>query len=117
MSDAFLKAEMALFAAQAMEVDIIVTTALIPGKPAPKLITKGMLESMKAGSVIVDLAGEEGGDCALTVPGEVSKYKAVAIIAYPDLPSRMATMARQLYGSTIVALLDELKKDDEINVN
>jgi NAD(P) transhydrogenase subunit alpha len=117
MSDAFLKAEMALFAAQAMEVDIIVTTALIPGKPAPKLITKGMLESMKAGSVIVDLAAEQGGNCALTVPGEVVKYKGVTIIGYTDLPSRMATTASQLYGSTIVALLDELKKDDEINVN
>jgi NAD(P) transhydrogenase subunit alpha len=117
MSDSFLKAEMALFAAQAMEVDIIVTTALIPGKPAPKLITKGMVESMKPGSVIVDLAAEQGGNCAMTDPGEVVKYKGVTIIGYTDLPSRMATMASQLYGSTIVALLDELKKDDRIFVN
>jgi NAD(P) transhydrogenase subunit alpha len=117
MSDSFLKAEMALFAAQAMEVDIIVTTALIPGKPAPKLITKGMVESMKPGSVIVDLAAEQGGNCAMTDPGSVVKYKGVTIIGYTDLPSRMATMASQLYGSTIVALLEELKKDDAINVN
>ena len=110
MSDAFLKAEMALFAAQAMQVDIIVTTALIPGKPAPKLITKGMVESMKPGSVIVDLAAEQGGNCALTEPGTVVKHKGVSIIGYTDLPSRMASMSSQLYGACIVALLDELQK-------
>ncbi|MEO6656164.1 MAG: Re/Si-specific NAD(P)(+) transhydrogenase subunit alpha [Pyrinomonadaceae bacterium] len=108
MSDAFLKAEMALFAQQAMQVDIIVTTALIPGKPAPKLITQGMVESMKPGSVIVDLAAEQGGNCVLTDPGKVTHHKGVTIIGYTDLPSRMASMASQLYGSTIVALIDDL---------
>ena len=110
MSDNFLKAEMALFAAQAMVVDIIVTTALIPGKPAPKLITTGMVESMKPGSVIVDLAAEQGGNCALTDPGTIVHHKGVTIIGYTDLPSRMASMASQLYGSTIVALIEELCK-------
>lgn len=71
MSEAFIKAEMALFAAQAKEVDIIVTTALIPGKPAPKLITREMVDSMKSGSVVVDLASQNGGNCEYTVPGEV----------------------------------------------
>ncbi len=108
MSDDFLKAEMALFAAQAMQVDIIVTTALIPGKPAPKLITKGMVESMKPGSVIVDLAAEQGGNCALTEPGTIVHHKGVTIVGYTDLPSRMASMSSQLYGSTIVALLADL---------
>jgi NAD(P) transhydrogenase subunit alpha len=108
MSDSFLKAEMALFAAQAMQVDIIITTALIPGKPAPKLITQGMVESMKPGSVIVDLAAEQGGNCALTVPGQVIHHKGVTIVGYTDLPSRMASMSSQLYGSTLVALLEEL---------
>lgn len=108
MSDNFLKAEMALFAAQAMQVDIIVTTALIPGKPAPKLITQGMVESMKPGSVIVDLAAEQGGNCALTDPGKIVHHKGVTIIGYTDLPSRMASMASQLYGSTIAALLEDL---------
>jgi NAD(P) transhydrogenase subunit alpha len=117
MSDAFLKAEMALFAAQAMEVDIIITTALIPGKPAPKLITKGMVESMKPGSVIVDLAAEQGGNCAMTVPGEVVAHKGVTVIGYTDLPSRMASMASQLYGSTIVALLEELKEGEAVAVD
>ncbi len=108
MSDEFLKAEMALFAQQAMQVDIIVTTALIPGKPAPKLITKGMVESMKPGSVIVDLAAEQGGNCALTQPGSVVHHKGVTIIGYTDLPSRMASMSSQLYGATVTALLEEL---------
>jgi NAD(P) transhydrogenase subunit alpha len=108
MSDDFLKAEMALFAAQAMQVDIIVTTALIPGKPAPKLITQGMVESMKPGSVIVDLAAEQGGNCVLTEPGTVVKHKGVSIIGYTDLPSRMASMSSQLYGACIVALLSDL---------
>ena len=108
MSDAFLRAEMALFAQQAMQVDIIITTALIPGKPAPKLITTGMVESMKPGSVIVDLAAEQGGNCSLTVPGQVVHHKGVTIVGYTDLPSRMASMSSQLYGSTLVALLEEL---------
>jgi NAD(P) transhydrogenase subunit alpha len=112
MSDAFLKAEMALFAQQAMQVDIIVTTALIPGKPAPKLITQGMVESMKPGSVIVDLAAEQGGNCVLTEPGKVVHHKGVTIIGYTDLPSRMAPMASQLYGATITALIEDIIDDE-----
>ncbi|MCC6428444.1 MAG: Re/Si-specific NAD(P)(+) transhydrogenase subunit alpha [Phycisphaerales bacterium] len=108
MSSAFVQAEMALFAAQAMEVDIIVTTALIPGKPAPRLITAGMVESMKPGSVIVDLAAEQGGNCAMTRPGEIATHKGVTIIGFTDLPGRMASLASQLYGSTVAALLEEL---------
>src|SRR5437764_6230194 len=111
MSDDFLKAEMALFAQQAMQVDIIITTALIPGKPAPKLITTGMVDSLKPGSVIVDLAAEQGGNCALTVPGKVAHHKGVTIIGYTDRPSRMASMSSQLYGSTIVALIEELRDE------
>jgi NAD(P) transhydrogenase subunit alpha len=115
MSDAFLRAEMALFAQQAMQVDIIITTALIPGKPAPKLITTGMVESMKPGSVIVDLAAEQGGNCALTEPGRVTHHKGVTIIGYTDLPSRMAPMASQLYGATLVALLEELCRSPHVS--
>jgi hypothetical protein len=112
MSDAFLQAEMALFAQQAMEVDIIITTALIPGKPAPKLITTGMVESMKAGSIIVILAAEQGGNCAMTEPGTVVRHKGVTIIGFTDLPSRMASLSSQLYSSTIVALLEEVRDAD-----
>jgi H+-translocating NAD(P) transhydrogenase subunit alpha len=116
MSDDFLKAEMALFAQQAMQVDIIVTTALIPGKPAPKLITQGMVESMKPGSVIVDLAAEQGGNCVLTEPGSVVKHKGVIIIGYTDLPSRMASMSSQLYGATVAALLEDLIEKNDSRV-
>jgi NAD(P) transhydrogenase subunit alpha len=108
MSPAFIAAEMALFAEQASSVDIIITTALIPGKPSPTLITEQMVSSMRPGSVIVDLAAEAGGNCALTRPGEVVQYNGVTIIGYMDLPSRLAPMASQLYGSNITHLLTDM---------
>ncbi|MBS0192405.1 MAG: Re/Si-specific NAD(P)(+) transhydrogenase subunit alpha [Phycisphaerales bacterium] len=117
MSDAFLKAEMALFAQQAMEVDVIITTALIPGKPAPKLITAGMVESMKPGSVIVDLAAEQGGNCAMTRSGEVVTHKGVTVVGYTDLPSRVASLSSQLYGATVASLLEEVWKDGAIRID
>ncbi len=117
VSDAFLQAEMALFAAQAMEVDIIITTALIPGKPAPKLITAGMVESMKPGSVIVDLAAEQGGNCAMTVPGELVVHKGVSIVGFTDLPSRMPSQSSQLYGATAAALIELIWKGGKINID
>lgn len=112
MSEAFIKAEMALFAAQAEEVDIIVTTALIPGRPAPKLITKEMVASMKPGSVIVDLAAQTGGNCELTVADQVTVTEnGVKIIGYTDLPSRLPTQSSQLYGTNLVNLLKLLSKE------
>ena len=80
MSKEFIEAEMKLFYEQCREVDIVITTALIPGKPAPKLITKAMLGAMKPGSVVVDLAAEAGGNCEATVPGELTKYNGVSVI-------------------------------------
>ncbi|MCZ4058452.1 Re/Si-specific NAD(P)(+) transhydrogenase subunit alpha [Pantoea sp. LMR881] len=112
MSEAFIKAEMALFAEQAKEVDIIVTTALIPGKPAPKLITEEMIASMKPGSVIVDLAAQTGGNCALTVADQVTVTPGgVKIIGYTDLPSRLPTQSSQLYGTNLVNLIKLLCKE------
>jgi NAD(P) transhydrogenase subunit alpha len=109
MSPAFIEAEMALFRAQAKEVDIVITTALIPGKPAPKLILKDMVDSMRAGSVVVDLAAEQGGNCEYTKPGELFVTpNGVSIVGYTDLPSRMAAQASQLYGQNIVHLLDDM---------
>ena len=108
MSPAFIAAEMALFAAQAKEVDIIITTALIPNRPAPILITEEMVRSMKKGSVIVDLAAENGGNCALTEPGAVVERYGVHIIGYIDLPSRLAPTASVLYGNNLAYLLDDL---------
>lgn len=119
MSKEFIEAEMALFAEQAKEVDIIITTALIPGRPAPELILTEMVESMKPGSVIVDLAAEQGGNCKLTRANEVIKHGGVTLIGYTDLPSRMAAQSSQLYGTNLRHLLTDLTpdKDGVINVN
>ena len=117
MSDAFLKAEVDLLSKQAMKVDIIVTTALIPGRPAPQLITAGMVESMRHGSVIVDMAAQQGGNCALCKPGEVIVHKGVTIIGYTDLPSRMAAQSSQLYATNIAHMLDELGGAENYNVD
>ncbi len=119
MSPEFIAAEMALFATQAAEVDIIITTALIPGRPAPKLLTAAMVASMKPGSVIVDLAAEQGGNCELTEPGQVISTHGVTIIGYTDLPSRMAAQASQLYGTNLRHLLTDMcpAKDGLLVVN
>ncbi len=119
MSDEFIKAEMALFAEQAKDVDIIITTALIPGKPAPRLITAEMVESMKDGSVIVDLAAEQGGNCELTVPEQVIRHQGVSIIGYTDMPSRLAAQSSQLYATNLRHLLTDLtpEKDGRIVVD
>ncbi len=108
MSKEFIDAEYALFRAQAKEVDVVITTALIPGKPAPKLWLKDMVELMKPGSVVVDLAAEQGGNCEYTKPGEVADVNGVQVIGYTDLPSRMATVASDLYGMNLFHLLDEM---------
>lgn len=117
MSPAFIAAEMALFAQQAREVDIIITTALIPGKPAPTLITREMVESMQPGSVIVDLAAEQGGNCELTEPGQIVTHQGVTLIGLTDLPSRMAAQASQLYGNNLYHLLSDLGGAERFNIN
>ena len=119
MSKEFIAAEMALFARQAMDVDIIITTALIPGKPAPELITAGMVESMKPGSVIVDLAAEQGGNCTLTEKNKVTVKHDVTLIGYTDLPSRLASQSSQLYATNLRHLLTELcpNKNGIIDIN
>ena len=119
MSDEFIKAEMALFAEQARDVDIIITTALIPGRPAPRLITAEMVESMKDGSVIVDLAAEQGGNCELTEPGKVAIHHGVSIIGYTDMPSRLAAQSSQMYATNLRHLLTDLtpEKDGQIVVD
>jgi NAD(P) transhydrogenase subunit alpha len=119
MSKEFIEAEMALFAQQAKEVDIIVTTALIPGKPAPELITAEMVASMKPGSVIVDLAAEQGGNCALTEKNQVVVKHDVTIIGYTNLPSRLANQSSQLYATNLRHLLTDLTpgKDGNTVIN
>ncbi len=110
MSEGFQAAQRQMYASQAKDADIIITTALIPGKPAPKLITAEMVQSMKPGSVIVDMAGEQGGNCELTVPGEAVVRHGVTIIGYTDLPSRLAKQSSTLYATNLLRLIEELCK-------
>ena len=119
MSEGFQAAQRAMYAQQAREVDIIITTALSPGKPAPKLITAEMVKSMKPGSVIVDMAAEQGGNCELTEPGKAVVKHGVTIVGYTDLASRMARQSSTLYGTNLFRLTEELckTKDGVINVN
>jgi proton-translocating NAD(P)+ transhydrogenase subunit alpha len=119
MSEGFQKAQREVFAQQAKEVDIIITTALIPGKPAPKLITAEMVRSMKPGSVVVDLAAEQGGNCELTEPGKVAVKHGVILIGYTDLPSRLATQSSTLYATNLFRLSEDLckKKDGVYDVD
>jgi len=119
MSEGFQAAQRAMYAQQAKEVDIIITTALIPGKPAPKLITAEMVRSMKPGSVIVDMAAEQGGNCELTEPGQAVVKHGVTIVGYTDLVSRLAKQSSTLYSNNLLRLTEELckTKDGVINVN
>ena len=116
MSKEFIAAEMALFAEQAKEVDIIITTALIPGKPAPELILEEHVVAMKDGSVIVDLAAERGGNCKSSEAGKVVKVHGVSIIGYTDLPSRMAAQSSQLYGTNLRHLLTDMCPNKDGNI-
>jgi len=119
MSEGFQQAQREMYAKQAREVDIIITTALIPGKPAPRLITAEMVQSMKPGSVIVDMAAERGGNCELTEPGKAVVKHGVTIVGYTDLNSRLAKQSSTLYATNLFRLTEELckTKDGTINVN
>jgi NAD(P) transhydrogenase subunit alpha len=119
MSEGFQAAQRAMYAQQAKDADIIITTALIPGKPAPRLITAEMVQTMKPGSVIVDMAAEQGGNCELTVPGEAVVRHGVTIVGYTDLASRLAKQSSTLYATNLLRLTEELckTKDGQINVN
>jgi len=119
MSEGFQKAQREMYAKQAKDADIIITTALIPGRPAPRLITADMVKSMKPGSVIVDMAGEQGGNCELTEPGKAVVKHGVTIIGYTDLASRLAKQSSTLYATNLFRLTEELckKKDGIVDVN
>lgn len=110
MSEGFQAAQRQMYATEAQNADIIITTALIPGKPAPRLITAEMVQSMKPGSVIVDMAAEQGGNCELTVPNEAVVRHGVTIIGYTDLASRLAKQSSTLYATNLLRLMEELCK-------
>lgn len=117
MSEEFIAAEMKLFTEQAREVDIIITTAAIPGKPSPKLITKAMVDSMKPGSVIVDLAAVGGGNCEYTVPGEVFiTANGVKVVGYTDLANRLSGQSSQLYATNLVNLAKLITPEKDGNI-
>lgn len=117
MSPEFIKAEMELFARQAKEVDIIITTALVPGTKAPVLITAPMVASMRPGSVIVDMAAEQGGNCELTTPGQVRVVGGVSIIGYTDLAGRLPGTASQMFANNVVNFLNDTVKEGQINLD
>jgi NAD(P) transhydrogenase subunit alpha len=98
-------------------VDVVVTTALIPGRPAPKLITPPMVEQMRPGSIIVDLAAEQGGNCSLTVPGQDVEHAGVTIIGPVNLASTIPYHASQMYARTVASYLMHLLKDRRINLD
>ena len=122
MTDEFYKKQQELLGKVISECDLVVTTALIPGKPAPLLITKAMVEGMEPGSVIVDLAAERGGNCEMTTPGETTCFNGITILGPTNLPAEVATHTSQLYSKNIVTFLNHLiscgfpqeTSDDEI---
>jgi NAD(P) transhydrogenase subunit alpha len=114
MSEGFQQAQREMYAKQAREVDIIITTALIPGKPAPRLITAEMVKSMKPGSVIVDMAAEQGGNCELTEPGQAVVKHGVTIIGYTDLVGRLSKQSSTLYATNLFRLAEELCKTQKV---
>ncbi len=119
MSDAYKKKQAALIAETIAKMDIVITTALIPGRPAPRLISKEMVESMKPGSVIVDLAVETGGNCELSQPGKVVDHNGVKIVGYLNVPSRLAADASALYARNIYNFIELLvdKESKQLKVN
>ena len=119
MSEGFQAAQRQMYADQVKDADIVITTALIPGKPAPKLITAEMVKTMRPGSVIVDMAAEQGGNCELTVPGEAVVRHGVTLIGYTDLASRLAKQSSTLYATNLLRLTEDLckAKDGTVDVN
>jgi NAD(P) transhydrogenase subunit alpha len=117
MSKEFIEAEMRLFRAQAAEVDVIVTTALVPGNRAPILVPRDVVEALKPGSVIVDLAAEQGGNCELCVPGEITVHRGVKIIGFTNLPSRMASTASRFFAMNLVHLLADMTPEKRFRID
>jgi NAD(P) transhydrogenase subunit alpha len=112
MSPEYQQAQAELVAAHIAKQDIVITTALIPGRPAPKLISAEMVRSMRAGSVIVDLAAERGGNCELTKPGETAVVDGVKILGALNLAGRMASTASSLYAKNLLAFVETLVSKD-----
>jgi H+-translocating NAD(P) transhydrogenase subunit alpha len=116
MSKDYQAKQAALVAAHIAKQDMVITTALIPGRPAPRLVSKAMVESMKPGSVIVDLAVERGGNCELSQPDKVVMHNGVKIVGFLNVPGRLAATSSALYAKNLLNFLDVLVKDKKLNV-
>src|SRR5690606_38954946 len=101
----------------AEQVDVIITTALIPGRPAPKLLPRDVVDRLRPGSIVVDLAAEQGGNCELTQPGGVVEHQGVQILGFTDMTSRMAPCASQFFATNVVSLLGEVVKDGALHLD
>ena len=117
MSEDYKRRQAELIASRVGEADIVITTALIPGRPAPRLITAEMVKSMRPGSVIVDMAAEAGGNCELTKPGEEVVEHGVTIIGFTNLPAMMPLHASQMYAKNVLTLVRALVKKGELNLD
>lgn len=117
MSDDYQRRQSELIAERVKAADFVITTALIPGRPAPRLITKGMVQSMQPGSVIVDMAAEAGGNCELTEPGREVVADGVTIIGFTNLPATLPTHASQMYAKNVQTLVDHLVKDGKLTLD
>ena len=113
----FLKKQAEEVAKRVAQADVVITTALIPGKKAPVLITEEMVKSMPTGSVIVDMAAPMGGNCALTKPGEIVEINNITIIGHNNLPAQVATNASQMFSKNIENFLLEITKDQKLNID
>ncbi len=116
MSKEYQAKQAVLVASHIAKQDIVITTALIPGRPAPRLVTRTMVESMKPGSVIVDLAVERGGNCEVSQPGKVVEHSGVKIVGFLNVPGRLAASSSLLYAKNLLAFLEVLIKDKKLNV-
>lgn len=117
MSPEFIAAEMELFRQQAREVSVIVTTALVPGTKAPILVPRDVVECLARGSVVVDLAAEQGGNCELTIPGQIAEHNGVKIVGYTDMTSRMASVASRFFATNVVHLLTDMGGGDKWKID
>ena len=118
MSDDFIKSEIKILQEHIQSADIVITTALIPGKTAPKLLTLNMINSMKQGSIVIDLAAKSGGNCVLTIPDKLHVTSSgVKIIGYTDLPNKVAAQSSELYSSNLVNLMQLLYCVDNNSLN
>jgi NAD(P) transhydrogenase subunit alpha len=116
-SEEFLKKQKALIFKHITDADIVITTALVPGKKAPVLVTEEMVKQMRLGSVVLDMAVEFGGNCEVSEMGKIVKKYGVSIIGEPNLPSLVPTHSSEMYAKNLLNLLAYISKDGKVELN